>query len=75
MKEQIRLFRHIVGPLAEIAPSLSDGERSMRARTLFSAVHGVVSLGLDRRMVAVPTEALEAELSAFVTADAAGMGG
>ena len=73
VREQLRLFRHIVGPLAEIAPYLSPEERAMRARTLFSAVHGVVWLGLDRRMIAVPTEALEAELDAFVRAAAAGM--
>ena len=42
-------------------------------RTLFSAVHGIVALGLEEKLVAMPVEAVEAELETFVRAYVAGM--
>lgn len=73
VKEQLRLFRHIVAPLAAILPSRTPAELEMHARTLFSAVHGIVSLGLDRRMIAVPLAELDARLRDFVEAAARGL--
>lgn len=60
--DQLRLFRHIAEPLARIMPGLSAGELTVRARTLFAAVHGVITLGLEARLVAVPDDQLGAEI-------------
>jgi transcriptional regulator, TetR family len=41
---------------------------------LFSAVHGIVALGLEEKLVAMPVSAVESELEAFVRAYLAGLG-
>ena len=48
------------------------GQR-LRARTLFSAVHGIVSLGLEGKLVAMPADAIDSELASFVTTYVAGL--
>ncbi len=53
------LFSYITEPLAEIFPHMSQGELDLLTRTLFSSVHGVVLLGLENRISAVPLENLE----------------
>lgn len=73
VKEQLRLFRHIVGPLSELLPGRPADEIAMQARTFFSAVHGIVFLGLDRRMIAVPIPLLAERLGNFVRAAARGI--
>jgi hypothetical protein len=41
---------------------------------MFSAVHGIISLGLEERMVAVPPEKLRQQLAQFVDTHLAGLG-
>jgi hypothetical protein len=41
---------------------------------MFSAVHGIISLGLEERMVAVPPEKLRQQLAQFVNTHLAGLG-
>ena len=62
----------IAEPLAELQPNLSAEDRASRARTLFGAVHGVISISLEARFVGVPMERLERELDEFVLTIAAG---
>ena len=45
----------------------------MLARTLFSAVHGIGSRGLEDRLVAVPAAELEGQLAHFVNVFVAGL--
>ena len=59
LEELSRLFDHIREPLREIFPEMSEEERDLMTRTLFSSVHGIVLLGLERRISAVPREKLE----------------
>ncbi|HEY8564120.1 MAG TPA: TetR/AcrR family transcriptional regulator [Beijerinckiaceae bacterium] len=66
--EQGRLFRYIEAPLARLCPSLTEAERSLRARSLFSSTHGVVSLGLDEKLVVLPAATLARELETLVRA-------
>ena len=66
--EQARLFRYIEAPLARLCPGLSDGERALRARSLFSCTHGLVSLGLEERLMALPPDVLAQELETMVRA-------
>ncbi len=54
-----QLFSYIARPVARMDPSLSDKEIAMMTRGLFSAVHGIVSLGLEKRISGVPEENLE----------------
>jgi len=64
--EQVRMFRHIVAPLGLLMPQASEEERTLLARTLFSAVHGVVAIGLDEKLIAVPRAQLEAQVERLV---------
>ncbi len=66
VQEQIRMFRHVVAPLALLMPEASDEERALLARTLFSAVHGVVAIGLEEKLIAVPRAQLEAQVERLV---------
>ncbi|WP_431206502.1 TetR/AcrR family transcriptional regulator [Bradyrhizobium betae] len=66
--DQMRLFRHIYQPLAALFPQRSPEELSITARSLFSAVHGMVALGLEQKLVAVPLPALRKEIAGLVRA-------
>jgi AcrR family transcriptional regulator len=68
VREQMELFRHIYTPLAELFPKRSPAELSIRARSLFSAVHGMVALGLEQKLIAVPISALRHEIATIVSA-------
>src|SRR5215475_4145777 len=72
-REQMDLFRHIYAPLAELFPRHSPDELGVRARSLFSAVHGMVALGLEQKLVAVPIHALRHEIAAIVSAMVKGL--
>jgi AcrR family transcriptional regulator len=61
-------------PLLRLMPERDPAEVALIARTMFSAVHGVISLGLEERMVAVPPEKLRQQLAQFVDAQLAGLG-
>jgi AcrR family transcriptional regulator len=73
IEEQMALFRHIYRPLATLFPKRSAAELSVTARSLFSAVHGMVLLGLEQKLIAVPIEALRAEIATMVRAMVSGL--
>lgn len=62
------LIARIGEPLVEIRPDLSIEALRLRARTLFGAVHGVVHLALQGRLVGLPESALREEVAALVVA-------
>lgn len=64
--EQMTLFRHILEPLGILVPELSEAERILLSRTLFSAVHGVVAIGLEEKLVAVPRRELDQQIESLV---------
>ncbi|MBR0818323.1 TetR/AcrR family transcriptional regulator [Bradyrhizobium liaoningense] len=66
--DQMQLFRHIYMPLAALFPKRSPEELGITARSLFSAVHGMVALGLEQKLVAVPLPALRKEIAGLVRA-------
>ena len=66
--DQMQLFRHIYAPLAALFPKRSPAELGITARSLFSAVHGMVALGLEQKLVAVPLPALRKEIAGLVRA-------
>lgn len=53
------LFQHIAKPLAEIFPEKDAADLDLMTRALFSAVHGIVLLGLEKRISGVPIERVE----------------
>ena len=68
VSEQMNLFRHIYRPLAELFPARTPAELGVTARSLFSAVHGMVLLGLEQKLIAVPVAALREEIAVIVRA-------
>lgn len=71
--EQGRLFRYIEAPLARLCPGLTGAERAIRARSLFSCTHGLVSLGLDERLMPMPRATLVREIEHLVRAMGQGL--
>src|ERR1700682_2382510 len=65
---QMDLFRHIYRPLAALFPNRSTAELSVTARRLLSAVHAMVRLALEQKLIAVPIAALRAEIATIVRA-------
>ncbi len=68
LSEHRALFRHVMMPLAELDPSMDEQALALRARSVFSAVHGIVALSLEGRFVGVDAAAVEAELTTIVRA-------
>jgi len=66
------LIARIVEPLHRLRPDLPEAEVRLRVRTLFGAVHGVVHLALQGRLVGVPEPLLRQEVAALVGALVAG---
>jgi AcrR family transcriptional regulator len=62
------LIARIVAPLRQLRPDLPDTDIRLRVRTLFGAVHGVVHLALQGRLVGVPEPLLRQEVAALVGA-------
>jgi len=73
--EQMALFRHIYRPLAVLFPKRTANALGVTARSLFSAVHGMVTLGLEQKLIAVPIVALRAEIALIVRAMVRGLEG
>jgi AcrR family transcriptional regulator len=71
--EQKRLFGFIEQPLRELQPGLGPDASALLARSLFSAVHGIVILGLEDKLGVVPIEVLRAQLRTVVGAIGAGL--
>ncbi|MBV8335263.1 MAG: TetR/AcrR family transcriptional regulator [Alphaproteobacteria bacterium] len=72
VEQQHLLFAQVEGPLAALLPDLDDDQRRVLARTLFSAVHGVVALGLEEKLISLPLPNLRAQVAAVVRAIAKG---
>jgi AcrR family transcriptional regulator len=68
ISEQMDLFRHIYRPLAVLFPQRSGAQLGITARSLFSAVHGMVTLGLEQKLIAVPLNALRTEIAMLTRA-------
>jgi AcrR family transcriptional regulator len=62
------LIARIGAPLATLRPDLPPEAIRLRVRTLFGAVHGVVHLALQGRLVGVPVTLLRQEVAALVGA-------
>jgi len=72
VEQQHRLFGQVERPLRALLPELDQKEQQILARTVFSAVHGVVALGLEEKLVSLPLPDLARQLDATVRAIATG---
>jgi AcrR family transcriptional regulator len=70
----MRAFALMHDPLVRLMPKADPAEIALQARMMFSAVHGIISLGLEERMVAVPPDRLREQLAQFVDTYLAGLG-
>ena len=66
-------FSHIEGPLAAFCPGLSEEARALLGRSIFAAVHGMVALGLERRVAQADIAELRGQISLVVLALARGL--
>jgi AcrR family transcriptional regulator len=74
VEQQMNLFRHIFRPLTALFPNRLPEELGVTARSLFSSVHGMVSLGLEQKLIAVPIAVLRREIATIVKATLTGLG-
>jgi AcrR family transcriptional regulator len=70
----MQAFALMHDPLVRLMPDRDSTQIAFQARMMFSAVHGIISLGLEERMVAVPPEQLRQQLAEFLDTYLAGLG-
>lgn len=70
---QARLFRHVEAPLSRLRPGIGEADLAQLARSVFSAVHGVVSLGLDEKLAPMPEGSLRGQVRTVMSAIARGL--
>jgi hypothetical protein len=67
-EQQARLFAHVERPLRAPLPGMPPRERAELGRSIFSAVHGVVWLGLEELLGPQSPDDLGRQLHAIVGA-------
>jgi AcrR family transcriptional regulator len=72
IEQQQVMFAQVEWPLVTLLPELGRDARRILARTLFSAVHGIIALGLEEKLVSLPLPDLRDQVTATVRAIARG---
>ena len=67
-RDQERLFAYVERPIAALRPEIAAAELSLLARSLFSAVHGLVALGLEEKLYTLPLPVLRRQVTTIVEA-------
>jgi AcrR family transcriptional regulator len=67
-REQAHLFSFVEAPIAVLQPKASPARRAQLTRSLFSAVHGMVALGLEEKLQLIPLPVLREQVTTIVTA-------
>ena len=60
--KDVHLIRHVSEPLRLLMAEANEAQRYLMARALFSAVHGIVSLGLEDWQIGVPADEQDAQI-------------
>jgi AcrR family transcriptional regulator len=68
-----RLFVYIEEPLRSLAPEMPPDQRMQLARSLFSAVHGIVLVGLEEKLQSIPLASVREQVTFMVEAFARGL--
>src|SRR5262249_25700236 len=66
-------FALMYPPLLRLLPNYPTDQVAMQARMMFSAAHGIITLGLEERLVAVRPDKLREQLRLFVDTYLAGL--
>jgi hypothetical protein len=66
--DQRRLFDYIEQPLKTLRRDEAPEARALLARSLFSAVHGIVALGLEEKLQLIPLPVLREQVTTLVEA-------
>jgi AcrR family transcriptional regulator len=75
LDDQMRLFGYVEGPVGDLLPGLAQSRRALIARSLFSAVHGIVTLGLEEKLQALKPGELPEQVTFVVAALGRGLRG
>ncbi|ALN75480.1 TetR/AcrR family transcriptional regulator [Aureimonas sp. AU20] len=73
LAEQTELLAYISAALRPLQPSLTDAALTLRARTFFGAIHGIVASSLAGRFVGVSGGDLAREIAEFLDLLVSGM--
>lgn len=73
MADQLRLFSYVEKPLQVLMPGTTRERRTLLARSLFSAVHGIVVLGLEEKLQLIPLPVLREQVIFLVEAMGRGL--
>lgn len=66
LEELGRLFQIISTPLSEVYHDVDANEIDLMTRALFSSVHGIVLLGLEKRISGVPLDRMESMIEFII---------
>lgn len=73
LAEQMQLFSYVEGPLRVLQPNASPKRLALLARSLVSAVHGIVTLGLEEKLYTLPLTSLREQVTFVVSAIGRGL--
>ena len=68
-----RIFAHLEAPIRALFPAMNDESCVTLSRSLFSAVHGVVSLGLEEKLILIPLPVLRRQTALIAAAASRGL--
>jgi len=66
-------YSRIEAPLTLLCPDLPETARALLGRSIFAAVHGMVALGLDRRLAPMDLAVLRSQIALVVSAIVRGL--
>ncbi|MEP3198623.1 MAG: TetR/AcrR family transcriptional regulator [Lentilitoribacter sp.] len=66
-------FLTLIAPLLKLRPELDEAQAFILVRTLFSAVHGIITINLQERFISIPKDMLKLQLVEFVQTYAKGL--
>ena len=73
--DQRRLFGYLDAPLRTLRPEATHEARALLTRSVFSAVHGIVVLGLEETLGVLPLPVLRQQVTLLVDAMGRGLSG
>ena len=73
LADQMRLFSYVEEPLKVLQPGIATARRALIARSLVSAVHGIVVLGLEEKLQLIPLPVLREQVTLLVAAMGTGL--
>jgi len=68
LADQLRLFGYVEQPLHALVPDVTAERRLQLARSVFSAVHGIVVLGLEEKLQLLPLPVLREQVTVMIEA-------